>query len=278
MNITRKNPLPISRQAAAIVTGAGSGIGKSFAYEIARRGGSVLCVDIREDRANETAKDLANIGSHAIPYVCDVGDAASMQQLSDNAECLLKRPITLVVNNAGVGIGGQIGEVTLEDWKWCVNANLWGVIHGCHFFVPRLRALGYGGVINVASAAAFGSAPEMTAYNVTKAGVLSLTETLAAELAGSGVKFTALCPTVVPTGIVNDGKLPERYRNFATSAMNRFALTNADEVARKTLDALDQGTLYMLPQIDGRIMWRFKRIFPRTYAKVIGEAYRAFAS
>jgi len=278
MNVTRKKPLPLSRQAAAVVTGAGSGIGKSFAYEIARRGGSVLCVDLREDRANDTAQYLASLGTHAIPYVCDVGDADKMQKLSEEAEGLLKRPVTLIVNNAGVGIGGQIGEVTLEDWKWCMNVNLWGVIHGCHFFVPKLRAMGYGGVINVASAAAFGAAPEMATYNVTKAGVLSLTETLAAELAGTGVKFTALCPTVVPTRIVDDGKLPERRRKFAASAMTRLAITTADAVARKTLDALDRGDLYMLPQIDGRTAWRFKRVFPRTYAKIIGESYRIFAN
>jgi short-subunit dehydrogenase len=155
-----------------------------------------------------------------------------------------------------------------------MDVNLWGVIHGCHFFVPGLKNLGYGGIINVASAAAFGAAPEMTTYNVTKAGVLALSETLAAELAGTGVKVTALCPTVVPTNIVNDGRLPEKRRDFARSAMTRFALTNADRVARQTLDALDRGDLYMLPQIDGRIAWRIKRLMPRLYARAVGETYR----
>jgi hypothetical protein len=274
----KKQPLPPSRNAAAIVTGAGSGIGRSFAYELARRGGTVICADINEERAEQVAASLKALGSKAIARRCDVGDAKQMEALSDEAEKLLGRPVTLVINNAGVGLGGPIGEVPLDDWHWCMNVNLWGVIHGCHYFAPKLRDLGYGGIINVASAAAFGAAPEMSTYNVTKAGVLALSETLAAELAGTGVKVTALCPTVVPTNIVNDGKLPERRREFARSAMTRFALTTADKVARQTLDALDRGELYVLPQIDGRLAWRFKRLMPRLYARTVGETYRLLAN
>ncbi|MCP5015742.1 MAG: SDR family NAD(P)-dependent oxidoreductase [Ketobacter sp.] len=269
--------LPPSRNAAAIVTGAGSGIGRSFAYELARRGGVVICSDINEARAEQVAASIQALGSKAIPHRCDVGDAKEMAALSDEAEKLLGRPVTLVINNAGVGLGGPIGEVSLEDWHWCMNVNLWGVIHGCHYFAPKLRDLGYGGIINVASAAAFGAAPEMSTYNVTKAGVLALSETLAAELAGTDVNVTALCPTVVPTNIVQDGKLPEKRREFARSAMTRFALTTADKVARQTLDALDRGELYMLPQIDGRMAWRFKRLMPRLYTRIVGETYHLLA-
>ena len=272
-----KQPLPPSRNAAAVVTGAGSGIGRSFAYELARRGGVVICSDINEARAEQVAASIQALGSKAIPHRCDVGDAEEMAALSDEAEKLLGRPVTLVINNAGVGLGGPIGEVSLEDWHWCMNVNLWGVIHGCHFFAPKLRDLGYGGIINVASTAAFGAAPEMSTYNVTKAGVLALSETLAAELAGTGVNVTALCPTVVPTNIVNDGKLPEKRREFARAAMTRFALITADKVARQTLDTLDRGELYMLPQIDGRMAWRFKRLMPRLYTRIVGETYHLLA-
>jgi len=128
-----KREQKLSYGSAAVVTGAGSGIGRSFAYEIARRGGAVLCVDLREERAEETAEALRELGAHAVPYTCDVGNAAQMAQLAETSEALLGRPVTLVVNNAGVGLGGQIGDVTLEEWHWCMNVNLWGVVHGCHF-------------------------------------------------------------------------------------------------------------------------------------------------
>lgn len=267
----------VSRSSAAVVTGAGSGIGRSFAVEIAKRGGSVVCADIRVERAEETVAMIRQGGGKANAIACDVGEAEQVRELSEKSPELLGRPVTLVVNNAGIGIGGPIGEVSLDDWRACLHVNLWGVIHGCHYFIPRLKALGYGGVINVASAAGFAAAPEMTTYNVTKAGVLSLTETLYAELAGTGVKVTALCPTVVPTNIVRDGKLPDNRKEFAGKAMTKFALTDSDTVARKTLDAMDKGQLYMLPQIDGQIAWLFKRAAPRLYARTLGETYRLIA-
>ena len=114
----------------------------------------------------------------------------------------------LVVNNAGVAVGGPVGAVPLDDWKWIFGVNLWGVIYGCHVFVPRFKAQGHGHVINVASAAGLLSAPEMGPYNVTKAGVVALSETLAAELSGTGVGVTVLCPTFFRTNILASSPRP----------------------------------------------------------------------
>lgn len=258
-----------SRGAAAVVTGAGSGIGRSFAYEIARRGGAVVCVDIDEARARETASLLQGLATHAVPYVCDVGNAAQMAALAAEAEGLLGRPVTLLVNNAGVGVGGAIGEVSLEDWRWCVDVNLWGVVHGCHFFAPRLKALGYGGIINVASAAAFGAAPEMSAYNVTKAGVLALTETLAAEMSGTGIHVTALCPTFVKTNIVKDGRIEGGSADFAAKLIARTGVS-PESVVLKTLDALDRNQLYVVPQLEAKAVWTAKRLSPAIYTRGAG--------
>jgi short-subunit dehydrogenase len=279
MSQVKRKTFKPSEGAAAVVTGAGSGIGRSFAYEIVRRGGSVICADIDAERAEETARTLSELGEgRAVAYTCDVGSEKQMATLAEEAESLLGRPVTLVINNAGVGVGGPIGEVPLKDWRWCLKVNLWGVIHGCHFFAPKLRELGYGGIINVASAAGFGAAPEMSAYNVTMSAVLSLSETLAAELTGTGVHVSALCPTVVPTNILDKARLPENRSDFASAAMSKLAFTTSDEVARKTLDALDRKQLYVVPQFDGRIMWRFKRYAPRLYARTLGEAYRLAAN
>src|SRR6185437_11228555 len=118
------------------------------------------------------------------------------------------------------------------------------------------------GIINVASAAAFGAAPGMAAYNVSKAGVLSLSETLAAELCGSGVRVTVLCPTFVKTNILETGRIGEQSSELATKLM-RWTGLSADKVARVCLDAHDRGELYCMPQIDAKIGWNIKRMAPQ---------------
>ena len=107
------------------------------------------------------------------------------------------------MNNAGVAAGGLVGEQSLDDWKWIVDINLWGVIHGCHVFAPRFRAQRSGYILNVASAAGFVSLPEMASYNVTKAGVIALSETLCGELSPCGVRVSVTCPSFFKTNLMD---------------------------------------------------------------------------
>src|ERR1700756_1608818 len=164
----------VSQHARAVVTGAGSGIGAAFAVELARRGSRVVCSDIDEVAAKRTVSAIADIGADAVAITCDVTQFDDVQNLAVQSQSWFGATPTLVINNAGVGSGESD--------------------------VPR-------GIINVASAAAFGAAPGMGAYNVSKAGVLMLSETLAAELSGSGVKVTVLCPTFVKTNIIEAGRI-----------------------------------------------------------------------
>ncbi|MBP1494326.1 SDR family NAD(P)-dependent oxidoreductase [Acinetobacter nosocomialis] len=265
-----------SRNAYAVVTGAGSGIGRSFAVELAKRGGSIVCADINLEAAKETVKLIEQLGQKAFAVQCDVGQAEQVQALADQAEQLLAHPVTLIINNAGVGLGGKFDEMSLEDWKWCMHVNLWGVIHGCHAFVPKFKKLGYGAIINVASAASYTAAPEMSVYNVTKAGVLALSETLSAELRKFNIKVNVLCPTLVPTNIIKNGRIPGRYSKLADHALMNYAMTTSDAVAALTLNRLDRGQLYTTPQIDAKLFWLMKRTSPTLYAKFLGLSYQLF--
>lgn len=260
----------MTRNARAVVTGAGSGIGRAFALELAARGGRVVCADIDETSAGATAERIREKGGLALAVPCDVSELAQVEALADRAAEWFGEEPDLVINNAGVGAGGKrVGEIPMADWHWVMGVNMWGVIHGCHVFAPRLRALPRAGIINVCSTASFAAAPGMGPYNASKAAVLALSETLAAESAGSGLHVTALCPTVVKTNIFSSGRIDASV----TPLMNRWvSLTgvSAKGVARTTLKALDRNRLYVLPQVDARLIWRTKRYLPALYARGTG--------
>jgi NAD(P)-dependent dehydrogenase (short-subunit alcohol dehydrogenase family) len=260
-----------SAGADAVVTGAGSGIGRGFALEIARRGGRVVCADIDDTCAKETA---TLIGARALAWHCDVSDADAVAELADGADDWFGGPTDLVVNNAGIGAGGTvIGDLPLDLWRKTIDVNLWGVIHGCHVFAPRMRAQRRGGIINVGSAASFAAAPRMAAYNVSKAAVLALSETLAAELAGTGVAVTVLCPTFVKTNIVNPDLVDETTARLAMTAM-KWTGVSPESVARAALDANDHGRLHVVPQLDAKLIWQTKRLVPATYTRALGVIER----
>ena len=268
----------VSHNARAVVTGAGSGIGAAFAIELALRGSRVVCSDIDEVAAKRTVSTITDNAGDAVAITCDVTKLTDVHELATQSQSWFGAAPTLVINNAGVGsAGARIGELPIEDWQWVLGINLWGPIHGCHVFAPILRSAEPSniprGIINVASAAAFGAAPSMAAYNVSKAGALSLSETLAAELSGTGVKVTALCPTFVKTNILESARISSDTNQFANKIM-RWTGVSAEKVARTCLDAHDRGDLYCMPQLEAKIGWNIKRLVPGSYTRAMGLVSR----
>jgi NAD(P)-dependent dehydrogenase (short-subunit alcohol dehydrogenase family) len=252
----------------AVVTGAGSGLGRAFCLELARRRAHILAVDIDLARADETAALCRTAGGEVVTGRCDVSKAPEVEALAAQMDSAFGGT-DLVINNAGVAAGGPVGAVPLADWEWIVGVNLWGVIYGCHTFVPRFKARRSGHILNVASAAGLLAAPEMAPYNVTKSGVVALSETLSAELAGTGVGVTVLCPTFFQTNIARDSRTTGDVRAEEVEKLMSRTQVQAPEVARAALDAADAGQLYALPHADGRWMWRMKRLMPETFQSTI---------
>lgn len=267
--------MKLPERTRAFITGGASGLGRALALELARtRGGRVLVADVDAARAQETAALVNAAGGEAEAFPCDV---TRPDELACGADEMDRRfgGTDLVVNNAGVACSGPVGEVPLEDWRWIVDVNLWGVIHGCHAFVPRLKARGAGFVLNVASSAGIACLPDMGPYNVTKAGVIALSETLAAELATSGVTVTALCPTFFTSGIVDGMRVTGPRQSALAAGLLRASNTPAERVARAALGALEAGRLVEIPQINGRVLWRVKRLLPQGFSRGVGRIYRS---
>jgi NAD(P)-dependent dehydrogenase (short-subunit alcohol dehydrogenase family)/pimeloyl-ACP methyl ester carboxylesterase len=185
----------------AVVTGAGSGIGRATALALADRGADLVLTDIDLAGVTRTAELAALLGVHAEAYSADVGDPAAMEQLAE--QVLGKHGVPdLVINNAGIGMAGPFVSTSHRDWERVLDVNLWGVIHGCQAFVPAMVARAEGGhIVNIASAAAYLPSKSYPAYATTKAAVLQLSQCLRAELHEAGIAVTAICPGIVNSNI-----------------------------------------------------------------------------
>ncbi len=259
----------------AVVTGAGSGLGAALCALLAARGARVMAADLDEVAARATA-ERCGPGVHAVR--CDVTKLADVEALAAAADVAIGG-VDLVVNNAGVAVAGKIGEVPIEDWRWAIDVNLWGVIHGCHVFAPRLERQRHGHVVNVASAAGLLSPPRMAPYNTTKAAVVALSETLHADLRPHGVGVSVLCPTFFRTNLVKSGRTStdEALRAAARRLVEKSKVS-ADDIARATIDGIERDALFVAPQADGRWMWRLKRLAPETFLRLSGSVAERLAA
>jgi NAD(P)-dependent dehydrogenase (short-subunit alcohol dehydrogenase family) len=253
-----------------VITGAGSGLGRALCVEVARRKGRVVVSDVNEAAARETARLVEQEGGEARVVLCDVTKPEQVEALARESEAAFGG-VDLLVNNAGVASAGEVGKLSLEHWKFVLDVNLWGVIHGCHYFVPLLRKQGSGHILNIASAAGLISVPYLAPYNVSKSAVVSLSETLLAELKPAGIGVTVACPTFFRTNIaasarVSDEEDARRLKELG-SRLVEGARVMADEVARELVRAVARDEFYVVPMADGRWAWRLKRLAPGAFLR-----------
>ena len=186
----------------AVITGGASGMGRAFSQRFAEAGMKVVVADVEAPPLEETVEQLSDSGAEIIGIVCDVSDHSAVLELKTRTEEAFG-PAQVVCLNAGVGAGGTLAETTLSDWKWVVDVNLWGVVHGVDVFLPGLRERNEGHIVFTASVAGHYSFPRLGPYAATKYGVVAIAETLHAELReeASAVGVTCLCPGLVSTNI-----------------------------------------------------------------------------
>ncbi|HET7784938.1 MAG TPA: SDR family oxidoreductase [Myxococcales bacterium] len=246
----------------AVITGAGSGFGREFARIGARERMKLALADVQQDALDEAVEEARRAGADAVGVRTDVSNAAEMERLA--AQTISSFGAAhLLFNNAGVaGGGGYVWEASLKDWQWIMGVNLMGVVHGIRSFVPlMLKQGGECHVVNTASAAGLVSAPLMAVYNVSKHGVVALSETLHHDLrvAGARIGVSVLCPAFVPTNIstsernrpaaLSEGGEPTPSQVAARERSEKAVSSgrlSAAQVAQMTFDAVREDRFYVI--------------------------------
>ena len=253
----------------AFITGAGSGLGRAIAGQFAASGWRLGLLDVSAPRLAEAESALRAAGAIVHAYAGDVADeafvATSVGDFVSHAGGL-----DVMVNNAGVAAAGPVESTPPADWRWITDINLFGVVWGCQAAVPHLRAAGSGLVLNVASSAGFAAAPQMSAYNATKAAVVSLTETLAAELAGTGIQASVAMPGFFSTHLLSTMRAPAGQRAMARRLMEGSG-EDATTAARAILGAAAGGRLHIVWPGKYRLAWRLKRLFPAWFVRRVAR-------
>jgi short-subunit dehydrogenase len=246
------------RGARAVVTGAGSGIGRATALALAEAGASVACVDRNVGEAEKTAVMCEERGTAtATAHDVDVSDRDAMDGLARELG-----DVDIVVNNAGVGMSGHFSDMSADDWRWIRSINLDGVVHGCAAFGPGMIARGRGHVVNLSSGLGYTPTATEPAYVATKAAVLALSQCLRADWSGSGVGVTAICPGVINTPIIDTTRFvgDDSGRAKATKMFRRGH--KPEQVAKAIVDAIERDRPVVPVGFEAKIGWWFHRLAP----------------
>lgn len=260
-----------------LITGATSGLGESLALIFARAGFRVAVASRNAGKVSATVTRVAQAGGTGLGITLDVTQAQDFEAAAREVEQAWGG-LDILVNNAGVITAGKLEDIGLEVWRQSLDTDLWSVIHGCRVFLPLLENSGGGHIVNVASAAGLLSGPDVATYNVAKAGVISLSETLKVELAAKHIDVTVSCPTVFKSHLLDqqghEGDVVEGVTVKGLSRDMKTTKISSDYVAHSLIKAMARRRMYDLPQRDARLNWWLTRTFPETYRKIILYLYR----
>jgi NAD(P)-dependent dehydrogenase (short-subunit alcohol dehydrogenase family) len=250
----------------ALVTGAASGIGLETALAFARRGADLVICDLDEAGLVAAEARIEGLGCSALTRRVDVSSADEMRAFAEEVHRHVEA-VDVLMNNAGVAIGGPFLSTSLEDWNWILGINTLGVVHGCHFFIPKMVERAKGGhVINVSSAAGYSASSALAAYNATKFSVLGLSEALWEELQPHSIGVTAICPGIINTPITRNARLvgemdkPERRKEMVEGYQRRGY--TPERVARNILKAVEKNRLVAPISPEAWGLYYMKRFAP----------------
>jgi NAD(P)-dependent dehydrogenase (short-subunit alcohol dehydrogenase family) len=243
-----------------MITGAGSGLGREIAVRWARDGWRLGLCDLNEIGLRETLQQVRDAGGDGFVQLCDVRDYTQLVAMAQACEQQLGG-VDVLVNNAGVASGGFFGDLTLEDWDWQLSINLMGVVKGCKAFLPLLQQ-SRGRIVNIASMAALMQGPGMSNYNVAKAGVVALSESLLVELRDFDIDVHVVCPSFFQTNLLDSFRGPTATMKAQVAKLLESSPITAADIADYIHARIAEGQFLILPHEQGRQAWQLKQRQP----------------
>ena len=253
-----------------VITGGGSGLGRAIALRFAREGWRVAIADINEEGAAETLRLVEEAGGSGFVQPCNVREVGDFERLAERLRSEWSG-VDVVVNNAGIASAGSVVESRYSDWDTTLDINLMGVVRGCRELVPLLLEQGAGHVVNTASFAAIATPPSMAAYNVSKAAVVALSESLRAETIDQGVDVSVACPSFFKTNLADSMISPDPAMKRVTEIIMDAQPVTAQDVADDIYDAVAKRRFMVITHKDARMQWRMKRMAPEFFYKMVRE-------
>lgn len=252
----------------AIVTGGASGLGRAFCLHLARHGWHVAVADIDLKGAAETLLKLKKLGGQGQVELLDVRETGHWEQLIAKLRDEWPR-LDLLVNNAGVCGAGNVGTFSMENAQRIIDVNLLGVMRGCQAVVPWMLQTGVGGIVNIASIAASLSAPTMSSYSASKAGLVAYSESLYGELLSYGIHVTIVLPGFFRSNLLDSGQYTDERLKDIAAGYSRHSSFDTTDVVEATMRAFEKRQLYVVLGKKARWAWRLKRFAPGPFQKYI---------
>jgi NAD(P)-dependent dehydrogenase (short-subunit alcohol dehydrogenase family) len=270
----RPTKMAFLREGVAVVTGAGSGIGRALARLLSAAGSALALADIDERGLVETADTLSRKGAAVSTHVVDVADEAGVSAFAEDVKSKHGR-VTLLINNAGVALHGTFEEISLDDLRWLMGINFWGTVYGVKYFLPILKQQPRGHIVNLSSVFGMVAPAGQTAYSSSKFAVRGFTEALRHELEGSSVFVSCVHPGGIRTPIAARGRLgtnaPKTRKEESVTRLAQLAKTPPEEAAARILRGVERCEPRILIGFDARQIDIMQRLRPATYWKTLSR-------
>lgn len=258
----------------AFITGAASGLGKEIALILAHDNWTLGLADINENELLNAAKNIELKGATVYHYRLDVSNRTQYETVAK--DFLAKAGGTdLLFNNAGVGDGGLFEEYSLDNWEWMIGINQLGVVYGCHFFIPAMKQQQSGHIFNTSSLAAITCPPQMAAYSMTKAAVVSISETLYIELMDFNIKVSCIQPAFFKTNVAQHAKGSKKIIKAMEILVDKSGI-EAHTVATEILNRAAKGELYIILPAIAKTMNLLNRLAPTRFRKTVKKRFESF--